>query len=297
MITNLIQLLVSGVAMGAIYTLSAMGLFVTHLATNRLNFGQGEFLMVSAFLSMSLLLAGVSTVLVFPLVLLASGLMGWALERFFVRPLDRFEARGTSYAWILTTAGVALILQNVVELIWGNSTQYSPPLFSSAEDNVVALFGVGFFIEEIALVAIAVAVIALFYIFLLRSRWGDEIYAVAFEPDTARLLGINVKRVVVMVFVAASMLAGISGILVGPIISVHPHMGLIFTVKALAVVVIGGFGNPIGILIAGFAFGITEAFSNYFDSAFGDLYPLIFVLVFLVLRPDGLYREKRTDVR
>jgi len=298
MLTNLFQILVSGVAMGAIYTLTAKGLFIAHLTTNRVNFGQGDFLMVAAFVSMGLLGAGLPVLAAIPLVLVLLGLMGWGLERFAIRPLDRLGTRGGgAYSWILTTAGVALILQNVVELVWGKSGQYSPPLFSGRRDNVVNVLGVGVFVEEVLVVIAACAVVAGFYWLLFVSRWGKAVYAVAFNPDAAALLGIDVRRTIVLVFVLAALLAAISGVLVGPLVTVQPHMGLIFTIKALAVASIGGFANPIGILVGGFLFGIAEAFSNFWDSQFGDLYPLLFVLVMLVLRPSGLFGEARADVR
>ena len=105
------------------------------------------------------------------------------------------------------------------------------------------------------------------------------------------------RGVVVLVFVLAALMAGISGVLVGPLVSVHPHMGLIFTIKALAVAAVGGFTNPVGILLGGLLFGVAEAFSNYWDSAFGDLYPLLFVMALLAFRPSGLFGERRADVR
>ena len=283
--------------MGAIYTLTAKGLFIAHLATHRLNFGQGDFLMAGAFLSMVLLLSGVPIILAMVLVVLALGALGYILERTAIRPLERMGDRTGGYSWVLTTAGFALILQNVVELIWGKSAQYSPPVFSETRNYVVNVFGVGIFLEELAIIAVAFAVVAALYWLLFASKWGKSIYAVAFNPEAASLLGINVRGVVILVFVIASILAGISGVLVGPLISLHPHIGLIFTIKALAVASIGGFANPVGILFGGILFGVAEAFSNYWDSAFGDLYPLLFVLALLAIKPSGLFGERQADVR
>jgi branched-chain amino acid transport system permease protein len=295
---NLVQLLLSGLAMGAIYALTATGLFIAHLATTRMNFGQGEFLMFACYLSMALLLAGVPALLVIVLVILVLAAMGWGLERFAIRPLNRLRAlAGGQYSWVLTTMGVALIIQNVVTLIWGKSSQYSPPLFSSDRQNVVQFFGVGVFVEELVVIVVALVVILLFYALLYRTRQGRAIYAVAFNPEAASLLGIDVRRTVVLVFVLASVLAAISGVLVGPIVTVQPHMGLVFTVKAFAVASLGGFTNPLGILIGAIAFGVLESFSNYANSAFGDLYPLLLVMALLVIKPTGLFGEAKTDVR
>jgi len=300
-LTNALQLLLSGVAMGAIYTLTAKGLFIAHLATNRLNFGQGDFLMAGAFVALGLLLAGWPAPLVLLAVLVVMGVLGWLLERVAIRPLDRAAVRASgqagSYAWVLTTAGAALILQNVVELIWGRSSQYSPPMFSSTRDNVIHVMGVGIFVEEAAVILLALVVVAAFYWFLFRSQAGKAVYAVAFNQEASALLGIDVRRTVTLVFVLASVLAGVSGMLVGPLVSVNPRMGLVFSVKALAVASVGGFSNPLGILAAGLLFGIAESFSNYWDSAFGDLYPLIAVLVLLAIKPAGLFGSALADVR
>lgn len=296
-LTNVLQLLVSGIAMGAIYTLTAKGLFIAHLATHRLNFGQGDFLMVGAYVTMALLLAGVPAPVVLLAVLVALAALGFALERIAIRPLDRGGDQTGGYAWVLTTAGVALILQNVVELTWGKSGQYVPPIFSRSRDAIVQIGGVGIFVEEIAVTVAAFAIVGLFYVFLFRTRWGKAIFAVAFDRDAAALLGIDVRATVILVFVLAALLAGVSGFLVGPLVSVNPRMGLVFTIKALAVASIGGFANPFGILAGGLLFGIAEAFSNYVDSDFGDLYPLIAVLALLALKPAGLFSHRAADVR
>jgi branched-chain amino acid transport system permease protein len=297
-LANLLQLLVGGMAMGAIYTLTAKGLFITHLTTARMNFGQGDFLMAAAFLSLAALGAGLPLPVAVLGVVVALALMGWGLERLAVRPLDRLGVRGGgAHAWILTTAGVALILQNTVELVWGKSSRYSPPLFSDRRDSVVTFGEVGFFVEELLVILAACAAVGAFYWFLFRSRGGKDVYTVAFNPEAAALLGIDVRRTVVLVWVLAALLAAVSGILIGPLVTVHPSMGLIFTIKALAVASLGGFANPIGILLGGMLFGVAEAFSNYWDSRYGDLYPLLFVLAMLVLRPSGLFGEARADVR
>lgn len=294
----LAEIALSGVAMGAIYTLSAQGLLVTYLAAHSMNFGQGDFLMIAAFLSMTLLLAGVPVIGVLVIVAVALALLGVLLERIAIRPLDRRRrAGGATHAWILTTMGFALVLQNVTTLIWGRSSHYSPPLFSAGRDSVVTIAGISLYREEIAVVLAALLAVGLFYLLLMRSGTGKAIRVVAFDPDTAALLGIDVKRILVIAFVLASLLAAVSGVLIGPLVTVQPAMGLVLTIKALAVASIGGFANPLGVLVGGLIFGIVEGVSNYADSAFGDLYPLLLVLALLVVRPAGLFGQAATDTR
>lgn len=294
---NFLQLLLSGLTMGALYALTAKGLFVAHLATTRMNFGQGDFLMIAAYISTALLLAKVPVVVVVAVVLACLAVLGWGLERIALRPLDRLKARAGEYSWVLTTMGVALILQNTATLVWGKSAQYSPPLFSSSRQDVVRVLGVGVFVEELIVIVVGFLVVGLFYLFLFKTTAGRAVRVIAFNPDAATLLGIDVKRTISLVFVVAALLAGISGILAGPIVTVQPHMGLVFTVKALAVAALGGFANPLGVLAGAIIFGIAESFANYFNSSFGDLYPLLIVLGLLIVRPTGLFGEARADVR
>lgn len=296
--TDLFQMLISGIAMGGLYTLMGKGLLITYLTTRALNFGQGDFMMIAAFLSMAMLMAGLPALVALPAVVAILIALGAALERVAIRPLSRQLAGSAgSMAWILTTMGFGMILQNSAQLIWGKSRYSSPPLFAGAEKNVVQFLGVGFYLEEVAVAVVSLLAVAAFYWFLFRVRWGKEITAVSFDKGTAALLGIDVRRVVIVSYAMMAILAALCGILAGPITTVQTHMGLIFTLKGFAVVCIGGFVNPVGILIAGFGFGIFEALSNYFDSAFGDLYPFVFALVFLVIRPSGIIGEPRADVR
>lgn len=284
--------------MGAIYALVAKGLYVTHLTTHRVNFGQGDYMMVAGFLVLGARSAGASLPLAIAATILVLGAMGYALERVAIRPLDRYRSSAVgAYGWILTTAGVALIFQNVIEMVWGKSSQYSPPLFSERRDDVVSVFGARLFVEELLVIVSAMLIVAIFMWFMKRSRWGKAIEVVAFNPEAASLLGINTGATKVAVFIIASVLAAVAGVLIGPIVTLQPHMGLVFTIKALIVASIGGFANPLGILMGGFLFGLAEGFSNYFDSQFGDVYPLLIALCIVAVRPSGLFAERANDVR
>ena len=296
--SDIAQVLVTGVAAGSIYTLMGMGLFITYLTTRALNFGQGDFLMIAAFLSMSLAMAGWPAIAAIPIVLAILAALGVLLERVAIKPLaSELAGSAGSFAWILTTLGFGMLLQNTATLVWGKSSFYSPPLFSSGEKKVVTLFGAGFYREELVVAGVALLVLGALCWFLFRTRAGKEIAAVAFDKPTAALLGINVRRTVVTSYILMALLSATSGILAGPITTVQAHMGILFILKGFAVVSIGGFVNPIGILIGGIGFGILEGLSNYVDSTFGDLYPYIIVLAFLIIKPSGLFGEARTDVR
>lgn len=295
---DLVQIVVSGLAMGSVYTLMGMGLFITFLTSRALNFGQGDFLMVATFVSMALALAGMPAIVGILVTLAGLAGLGAILERVAVRPLGQGGASGADgLGWVLTTMGVGMILQNIVTLVWGKSKFYSPPLFGKGDKQIVEILGAGVFVEEILVAGTCLVVVAVLLWILFRTRWGNAISAVAFDRDTASLLAIDVRKTVMLSYVIMAVLAAICGILVGPIVSAQAHMGLLYVLKGFAVVCIGGFANPLGILIAGLGFGLAEAFSNYFDSSLGDLYPFLLVLVFLVARPSGLFGESRADLR
>lgn len=297
-IPDLIQVLLGGIAMGSIYTLMGKGLLVTYLTTRALNFGQGDFLMIGSFMAMAMLLAGVPVYFMVPLVVATMAVLGFALERVAIRPLERLPAGAASaLAWILTTMGFGMVLQNAAQLIWGKSRYYSPQLFSSEKGETLSVWGVRFFLEEVVVAVVALSVVALLYWMLFRTRWGKQVAAVSFDKGTAQLLGINVRRVVVSSYLMMACLAGVSGILAGPLTTVNSHMGIMFLLKGFAAVCIGGFANPIGVLIAGLGFGVVEAFSGFIDSSYGDVYPFLIAFVLLVARPTGLFGESHTQVR
>jgi branched-chain amino acid transport system permease protein len=297
-VANLVQIISSGLAMGSIYILVALGLYITHLTVHKVNFGQGDFLMVATFLMLGTRAAGLPLLVCIVLTLIILALMGWLLDVIAIRPLDRKKSlKIGAFSWILTTAGIALILQNVIELGFGKTAHYSPPLFSTGRDHIVQVFGAGLFFEEILVILAATIIVLGFYIFMFRTRWGKSIQAVAFNPEAAKLLGVNTTLVKTGVFVIASLLAAVGGMLLGPLIAINAHIGLVLTIKALIVAAIGGFANPVGILVGGILFGVLEAFSNYFDSSFGDLYPLLAALIIIAIWPSGLFSERHADVR
>ena len=297
-LATFLQLLTGGVASGSIYALVALGLYITHLTVDKVNFGQGDFMMVGAFLLLTARAAGLPLVVAALMVIAALGLLGWVLERVAIRPLERRRRSPLgSYSWILTTAGFAFVLQNIIELIHGRSVQHSAPLLPGGRDAIVHVIGVGFALEELLVIAVVAAVVVAFYLFVFRSRWGSSILAVAYNPEAATLLGVNARVIKTGVFVIASMLAGTAGVLIGALITLHPHIGLTFTIKALIVAAIGGFANPAGVLTGGLLFGVAESLSNYADSGFGDLYPLIGALFIIAIKPSGLFGEKASHVR
>jgi branched-chain amino acid transport system permease protein len=292
-VESLVQVLVSGLAVGGIYVLVAQGFYITWRTSVTLNFGQGEFLMLGAFVALTLLRAGVPSLVTAVLVAACLGALGVVVERIAIRPV--MKAGHQALTWAFTTFGVALILQNTAISIWGNSSQNFPPLFGGKAE-LLRVGGVGVYTAELVIIGLSTAIMLGYLWMLRRTLFGKALAAVAFSGDTAALLGIDVRRMHMLSYVIASALAGVSGLLVGPISVVHPFIGLNFALKGTAAAILGGFASPLGIWVGGLLLGVIELGSNLVSSQFGDLYPFVVIVLVLVFRPSGLFVGRQGDV-
>jgi len=300
LIRGLPQAVVSGLVYGSIYALIAQGYYVTFSTTQTLNFAQGDFLMIGgmlgftvfgvlAFNGVPLVLALVAGLAVIPLTL---SVMGALVERVAVRPLRRAFSLG----WILSTVGVAVILRNAAEVIWGREPKPVPSVFGENAIRVdLGLFQFGILPQEVFILVAALAMITGVLFFLKRSLLGKSMSAVALNAPAAGLMGINVRAMVVLAYVIASALAGVAGLLVVPVLHAYSLMGVLPGLKAFAVAIIGGLGNPFGILIAGLLLGIIEFVVAIFNASLRDAVTFFLLIVILAWRPLGLFEKPSTE--
>jgi branched-chain amino acid transport system permease protein len=294
------QAVVSGLVYGSIYALIAQGYFVTFSTTETLNFAQGDFLMIGGMLAFTvfgaLALTGVPLVVsllvglaIIPLIL---ALMGTIVERVAVRPLRRAFSLG----WILSTVGVAVILRNAAEVIWGREQKPVPSIFG---DNALRVSAgpiqFGILPQEVFILLASMLSMAVVLVFLKRSRLGKAMAAVAFNPGAAGLMGINVRFIVVLAYIISSVLAGLAGLLVAPVLFAYSLVGVLPGLKAFAVAIIGGLGNPFGILIAGLLLGVVEFVVAIFNASLRDAVTFFLLIVILAWRPLGLFAKPTAE--
>jgi len=279
------QAIVSGVALGSVYALVAQGYYVTFTTTETVNFAQGEFLMVGALTSYTLMvLAGVNFLVALVAVVLLMAVMGMVVERVAIRPLRQLLSVG----WILSTVGVSVILRQFAELYWGREQKRVPSIFGDAP---IFVGGIGIYPQELFIVLASLLTMAALLVFLKRSTFGKALQAVAFNPAAAGLMGINVRQMVIVAYVISSILAGIAGLLVAPIIFAHAEMGALLGLKAFAAAIIGGIENPIGILVVGIGLGIAEFIAAGINASFRDAATFLILILLLAWRPQGLFRR------
>src|SRR5205085_769803 len=229
LLRGLPQAIASGLVYGSIYALIAQGYYVTFSTTQTLNFAQGDFLMIGGLLAFTvfglallgglpLIVALLAALAVIPLVL---AVMGMLVERVAVRPLRRAFSLG----WILSTVGVAVILRNAAEVIWGREQKAVPSVFGNNALRVDAgLFQFGVLPQEVFILVASMATMGIVLVFLKRSMLGKAMAAVALNSSAAGLMGINVRAMVVLAYIISSILAGLAGVLVVPVLHAYSLM-------------------------------------------------------------------------
>ena len=279
--TTFLQLLLFGVVWGGLYALIATGLNVIYGVMKILNIAHGELLMLGAYMSFWMFtLWNVSPLVSLPLVAVAMFVFGIVIHKTLITPLVAHSAsmEAFEYATLIVFFGVLLILQNVALLLW--SADYRVISYAT---EPVSLGPVSVASNRLIVLLVALAVSALMYLGLHHTMLGKAIRAVSQDMTTARLMGVNVKRVGLIGFGIGSALAGIAGSLASTIYVITPTVGLLFTIKAFTVMVVGGLGSQVGILLAGLSLGILESFASFLIGAeYKDLSGYVLLIGFIV---------------
>lgn len=280
-----IQLVLGGLMVGAVYALLGMGYSLIYRASGLLTFAQGEYFMLGAFFTYTFF---VLLNLPFPvaLVLVVVVMVGIGLlsERLLIGPLLR---RGSSPIHIvLATIGLSIFLQNVAMMVWGSEGFYVPSVLGDMPFNVEGVYIVP---QNVAIVAIMLALMLALHLFMNHSRMGTALRAAAQDKVAAGTLGINVALAVGATWGIAVGLAGIAGLLIAPIYGVSAHMGLLVGLKGFAAAVVGGYGSIYGAVLGGLLVGLVETLtSGYISSALKDVIVFAFLLLVLFVKPTGL---------
>lgn len=278
-----LQLVVQGCAIGAIYGLAALGFVLLVKALDVINFAQGEFVVLGGFIVWTLVGAGLPFWLALPGALLIGALVGVVFERVVYRPI---RDRDFATHLIGTLAG-ALILRNLAQHIWGPETH----AFTAPFDRwVFDWHSVVINPQYLLILGATVLLVAGYYVFFFHSPTGKVLRAVADSRSTARLLGVHTNRIGALAFALASSTGVLAGVLVAPLFLVDPNVGFTAALKAFVATIIGGWGSFPGALLGGLIVGLAEVFSvQFFPSGYKDATAFVILIVFLLLRPQGLF--------
>ena len=283
--TQIAQLAINGASIGAIYSLVALGLVLTYKSTEVLSFAHGDLLMLSAFLGWGAIeVLGLPFWLALPAVALVVAAAAWQVERRVVRII----IGQPQFAGVMLTIGLAFMIRGAVSMGFGpESRSFATPWAG----RLSHLGGVVIADLNLAIIAVTLMMTVALYTFLSRSAVGVAIQAASQNQLAAYLSGIRVKRLNSLVWGISGGIAAVSGMLLAPITMVDIGLWVVL-LKALAALVLGGFGSVQGAIVGGLLIGLIEQFSGvYLPDGFKDIMAYLVLIVVLVLWPRGLFSE------
>ena len=280
----ILQLILSGVTIGSIYAMVALGFNIIYNSTSIINFAQGEFVMLGGMFMVSLVgPLNLPMWVAFPIAVLAVTLIGTAFERLCIHPLKMPSVLSLI---IITIAG-SILLKGGAMFAWGKET-FSLPHFST--EKPILLLEATILPQTVWILGIIGMVVLLLALFFRFTIVGKAMRACAANRPAASLVGINVKRIVLLSFALSAAIGAIAGIIITPISLMDYERGAILGLKGFGAAVLGGLGNPMGAVVAGFLIGIVESLcAGLISSHYKDAVGLVVLLMVLFIKPSGLF--------
>ncbi|MGB0387317.1 MAG: branched-chain amino acid ABC transporter permease [Ardenticatenaceae bacterium] len=282
------QLLIAGIATGAIYALIAVGFSLLWQTSETINFAQGEFVMVPGFIILSMMsFFGVGVIPAFlitlPIMML---LFGFLFKRLLVTPLIKYG----DFPLVIATIGLGLLLKEGAKLIWGANALPFPDV---VDDRIIKFAGVRASVADLTTLAIAIVIIIGLQLFLTRTFVGRSMEATAQNPDVARILGIDVDRMVLYTFLINAVLVTVAGLLITPSYLAKFSNGETLGLLAFMAAIVGGFNQVRGALIGGFLIGVLENLGAFYVSTqYRTAFPIILLILVILFKPEGLFGRK-----
>ncbi|MCR4398593.1 MAG: branched-chain amino acid ABC transporter permease [Firmicutes bacterium] len=297
---QLLQQLVNGITVGSVYALVALGYTMVYGILRLINFAHGEMFMLGSYFALTLIvstrvgvlqlvpnvLLGLLLVFLFSMGLVST--VGVVVERVAYRPLRR----STRLAPIVSALGASLFIQNAVMLTYGTQYQVFPE--GLLPTTVWRVFGVEVTLMRVIVLAISLGLMAALYAFVQKTPLGTAIRATALDHDAARLMGIDVDRIILTVFLIGPALGAAGGIMVGLYYrQINFTMGWTYGLKAFTAAIMGGIGNIPGAMVGGLLLGILETLgAGYISTGWKDAFAFVILIAILILRPTGLLGER-----
>jgi branched-chain amino acid transport system permease protein len=291
MLTAILQQGVNGIVVGSLYVLVALGLTLIYGVLVQINFAHADIVTLGAFAAyfFTNVLGGGYLASVGVALGVGAG-MGFLVNAAIFAPL---RERGSELLPLIATIGVSVLLENAM-LLWFGPIPYA---FESPYSQQVVRFG-GIFVtaQNLLIITVSATAILLLYCFMRFTFLGKALRAVAQDAETAGLMGINPNALIMITFVIASALAGMGGAMLGPVLVLTPFAGASVILKAFAIVIIGGFGNVEGTILAGLLVGLIESYTTqFFNPGLTDIVVFALLLLTLAVRPTGLIAERREE--
>lgn len=294
-----LQQLINGLTIGSLYALVALGYTMVYGVMKLINFAHGDIIAFSAYVGLTIFtqfygsnaLSLINIVIVFLLTAILVGFVGVLLERLAYRPL-RTAPRLSA---VVSALGASLVIQNGIMLIWGPNMEIFPSdIFPSTSWD---FGGVIISFTQIMILALSAVLMAALYIFINKTKMGTAIRATAIDQDAAKLMGINVNRIIMTIFVIGSMLGAIGGLFIGIYYrGLTFDMGWLYGLNAFIAAIIGGIGSIPGAMLGGLLLGLFNAMiAGYISTTWAETFTFILLIIILILKPTGILGEKTAE--
>ena len=283
------QFFFSGLTVGAVYALVALGFTLIYNASDVINFAQGEFVMLGGMTTVFLALAGVPLPVAALLAVVLSVCVGFTLYRFAIEP-----ARGASaVVLIMITIGASIFLRGVAQIAFDKGFHSLPAIFGNTP---IRVGGAALLPQSLVVLSGAVVIVTLLWWFIDRTLLGKAVLATSVNRLAARLVGIDTRKIVGFSFAVSAAIGAVAGILVTPITLTSYEIGTLLALKGFAAASLGGIGNALGAVIGGLVLGLLEAFgAGYISSKYKDAIAFVVLVAVLFLMPQGLFGRAKVE--
>lgn len=272
----------SGVTVGFIYALVGLGFTVIYNSSGIINFSQGEFVMAGGMSAVFLMYSGVPLGFAFILAIMATSVIGIILYKLLSISRD-----SSHISLIILTLGFAIFLRGVAQVIFDKQLHTMPSIVG---DGYFEIFGTTISYQSLLIIAVSLFIVIALYFFFKKTKTGQAMVAASDNVDAARLMGISIKKILVLNFAISAVIASIGGILLTPITSTNYEVGIMLGLKGFSAAIIGGLGNPWGAVAGGLILGILESLvAGYISSEYKDAVAFIVLLGILFFMPGGIF--------
>ncbi len=283
--SELFAFLLTGVTIGFVYALVGIGFTVIYNSSGIINFAQGEFVMAGGMISVFLLATGAPDLLAYLLAMLLSAFLGVILWK-----LTDLSKDASQESLIILTLGYAIFLRGAAEVIFDKDLHTLPPILG---DGNLTIFGATLSYQSLLIILFSTLIVILLWYLFHHTKTGKAMIAVSLNPDAARLMGINLKKILMLNFSIAAAIAAIGGVLLTPITSTNYEVGIMLGLKGFAAAIIGGLSNPFGAVLGGLILGVMEALvAAYISSEYKDAVAFVIMLAILFFRPGGIFSKE-----
>ncbi|NHF72720.1 branched-chain amino acid ABC transporter permease [Paracoccus xiamenensis] len=287
--SELLQFLFSGLTVGAVYALVALGFTIIYNASDVVNFAQGEFVMLGGMMTVFAYAAGLPLPLAALIAIVATAGVGVALNKLAIEP-----ARGAPVvSLIIITIGASIFLRGVAQVLFGKQIHRFP---SFSGDTPFRIGGATILPQSLWVIAGGLTVFVALYLFFTKTLTGKAVLATSNNRLAAQLVGINTNWVMTLSFALSAAIGALAGVLITPITNTSYDVGIALALKGFAAAMLGGMGNPKGALVGGLLLGVLEALTaGYLSSQYKDAAAFVIILLVLFIMPQGLFGIKQTE--